>query len=600
MGTNRISDIAQDLEMKKRMERPLCEWRDLLSKDVNRYVLENSANQTFFGRAYNDVNFSTYKQDTAKQIIVDTLYYMLSHKYFKRQTDEINERITEIVKACTENLNRFLIHCSLGKSINNSVKVLKPLPNSCVAFSNGVYDFQKGDWLFKYIITASEDTCDKAISYPMEYQDYYINWCIHVNFEPFLGKPVRKDELPIFIDMCKEMCKSKDTESKCFELVWNMSHNPSDVFSIDKFKQLCETMGFCLYQGFLGYFVLLIGNGGNGKNSLFDGCFSNYRLTPMATRNTISEIENDKFTSGNLIDTHHNFAFENDGKTYEFSSKLKDLTGSEYQQAEKKGVDKMNVRMNIKFMFSSNDQDTLKFADTSNGLERRINVVELYWRYDKDKKFLLRNDDYYDTTFSQDNHELTDDEINTMMFCYLGMYGIANATDDWTKDFRFSYNDFKPKYKDVNSNTYGDLSKLTYTMVAESLITMIKDGRERDAGNSCRFADPMHTKLFSADTFKNDPDADKVEYVLKDVDTKAKDDDGNPIYESGVFYSNAVENGFWISIKMLGDLVHVNGLSVPKLRKLYPNMKVERRTDNLAYIKRKVSLDGEHIAVDND
>lgn len=593
------SDIEK-VETEVLLNRPLCEWRRLLSNDVNMYVLENSSNRTFFGKAYNDVNFSIYKQDSAKQVIVDSIYYLLQHKYFKMQSDEVNDRITEIVKSCVENLNRFLIHCSLGKSVEKNVKVLRPIPNYCIAFSNGVYDFKNGKWLFKYIINSNDDTFDKSIDYPLEFKDYYISWCLHIDFEPFLDSPVKKEDIPSFIEFCKKLCKDKNSENKCFELVWNMSHNPSDIFSIDKFKQLCETMGFCLYQGFLGYFVLLIGNGGNGKNSLFDGCFSNYRLTPMATRNTISEIENDKFTSGNLIDTHHNFAFENDGKTYEFSSKLKDLTGSEYQQAEKKGVDKMNVRMNIKFMFSSNDQDTLKFADTSNGLERRINVVELYWRYDKEKKFLLRNSDYYDTTFSQDNHELIDDETNAMMFCYLGMYGIANATDNWTKDFQFSYNDFKIKYKDINSSAMQMLNSLTYDKLSACIIGLLNAGKEKDVNIKCRLGNMTHTKIFEGQTFIDNPDFDKKLFVSKIVDTKTKDDDGNPIYQQGEFYSNALENGFWLELKFFLHLVNADLMNIPKLRKLFPNLKIERLTNNLPFIKMKICLDGNQIVIDND
>ena len=59
---------------------------------------------------------------------------------------------------------------------------------------------------------------------------------------------------------------------------------------------------------------MLIGSGQNGKNSLFDGCFSN-RVIPRPAANDLDAIEGDRFITGALENKAHNIFLETSAKT---------------------------------------------------------------------------------------------------------------------------------------------------------------------------------------------------------------------------------------------------------------------------------------------
>ena len=151
---------------------------------------------------------------------------------------------------------------------------------------------------------------------------------------------------------------------------------------------------------------MLIGAGQNGKNSLFDGCFTN-RVVPIPASNDLESIENDRFITGALENKAHNIFLESTtvAKTYAESKVIKALTGSMYQTVESKGIQKYSGIINCKYIFAANDQDKLKFGDTTVGFRRRINMFEIFYQWDKEKRFLSRGD-YYDTTFSDSLSEL--------------------------------------------------------------------------------------------------------------------------------------------------------------------------------------------------
>ena len=136
----------------------------------------------------------------------------------------------------------------------------------------------------------------------------------------------------------KEMTKIE--RNYCFELMYNISHDAEDKFSLKRFSHLCQILGYTLNISFLQHFVIFVGSGQNGKNSLMDGCFT-HRVIPSPTSNSIESFETDKFISGALENRAHNIYLETSQKTREFDSQvLKNITGSMYQTIECKGIQK--------------------------------------------------------------------------------------------------------------------------------------------------------------------------------------------------------------------------------------------------------------------
>lgn len=594
-----INEVKTSVELQTLMSMSLNEWKSILTKEVNVYVLESSSNKSFLARCYNSINFVSCAKDTATQIVTDNLYYLLTYKYFKKATgDECEEKITSIVKSCTSNLNRFLTHVAIDSSKENIDNVLKKLPTSCIAFKNGIFDFKTGKWLFKYNKTYNSVTKDILIEYPTQFNDYVVYWYLNIDFEPLFeeGTGLTHEMLKDFLQFCKNICKNKDTENKCFELVYNMSHDINNIFSFEKFTQLCEIMGFTVYQDFLQHFIMLVGSGSNGKNSLFEGCFANSRLIPNAAKNSITDLENDKFASGNLSEVSHNFCFENRGQTYDDLTKLKDLTGSEFQQIEQKGKDKRTIRMNVKFLFSTNDLEDIKFKKVDAALVRRIEICELFWTYDKAKHYMLLNSDYYDTSFSQNNIELINDELNTIMYCYLAMFGIANATENWTKDFEFTINDYQSKYKENNETINQITDSMKYDNLYNAMTIFGKFNKQYEFNNTLRLEDSR--LLFSSEIWTSSSEYGKGmnnDYTSKlsflSLYSKTKVDistEGNEIAALNDFVKYWNSNNMWLSFDTLKEMCKQPTLNLASFKKMFPNAVVQRFTNNKPFVKTKL------------
>ena len=125
-------------------------------------------------------------------------------------------------------------------------------------------------------------------------------------------------------------------------------------------------------------------------------------------------IETDKFMSGALENRAHNIYLETSQKTKEFDSQvLKNITGSMYQTIECKGIQKYSSIINCKHVFAANDQAKLKFSDTTHGFRRRINVYEIWYRWDSQKRYLKRGD-YYETSFSDSLKEIKSDILEIL------------------------------------------------------------------------------------------------------------------------------------------------------------------------------------------
>ena len=414
----------------------LVEWYPLLAKECQVYVCQES----YLAKRFDQINYQFCTKDKAKEILVDNLYALLRFKYFTKLTDDIQDKIDKIIKSFTINLKTVLIKVSFNE--DTEAEYVKLLPDGCIAFRNGVYDFRNNDWLFKYDKVLMPKQSNLIYLYNPK---YIIMWYININFNP-LDVDISKTPFEEFIDLIKLL--DKDNKNYCYELMYNMSHTFEHQFSMDKFKHLCEILGYLCLQSFSQNFVILIGSGQNGKNSLIDGCFTP-KLVPSPANIDMYSIENDRFVTGALENKSHNFFLETEAETLIQSKMLKALTGSMYQTIEHKGEDRYSSIINVKYLWAANDQDKLKFSDTTIGFKRRINLFETYFRWDVKNKYLSKGD-YYDTTFSENLTELKQDISNTIIFIYLAMYGIKFATNNYTRSFKFNYNDWTYKYSDID------------------------------------------------------------------------------------------------------------------------------------------------------
>lgn len=475
-------ELIKKVDTAALLSRSFSEWKKVLAKDCQVYNCEEG----FLAKRFDQINYKFCSEIDAKAILIDNLYALLKFKYFPIINDEIDERITKIVNSFTSNLKTTLITVSFQN--NAAVKQVKYLPDYCIAFRNGVYNFKDDKWFFKYEIINLELIGSKMYLYD---PSYIINWYMNYDFEDF-GLNISKLSLEEFVNAMKEI--TQINKNYCFELMYNIAHDQEHDFSMNKFKHLCEVMGYSLLQSFSQHFVLLIGSGQNGKNSLFDGCFT-HNLIPKPAANDLETIENDRFVTGSLENRYHNLFLETNANTIYKSKMIKALTGSMYQTIESKGVSKYSGILNCKYIFAGNDKDKIKFSDNTTGFRRRVNVFEIFYHWDSAKRFLKRGD-YYDTSFSDDLRELKSDTTNPSAYIYFGMYGIKSATNNFTQNFKFTYNDWNESYEDIDIELKDSIREISLSyfakMIKEKYLsdvkTQIYDDEKKPLKNSKTFA----------------------------------------------------------------------------------------------------------------
>lgn len=448
-----VQELMNKVDTTALLARPLPDWRPALSRECQVYVF----GENYLAKRFDQINYKFCEKNEAKEILVDNLYALLRYKYFPITSEEIDDRITKIVNSFTANLKTTLRKVSFD--YDSECDIIELLPDGCVAFRNGVYDFKNDDWLFKYGVIKLEKISNTIYLYP---DKYAIMWYLNYDFEP-LGININDTELKDFVDMMKSITKDPFNKNYCFELLYNISHDRANIFDIKKFSHLCEILGYTLLQSFSQYFVMLIGSGQNGKNSLFDGCFTN-RIVPRPASNDMDAIEQDRFITGSLENRSHNIFLETSAKTYTESKMIKALTGSMYQTIEQKGVNKYSGVINCKYIFAGNDQDKIKFSDTTTGFRRRINMFEIFYQWDSNKRF-LKLGDFYDTTFSDSLNELKNDSFNTTAYVYFAMYGILSGTNRFRENFKFHENDWTSRYADIDENLKDKLEKIDNVVI---------------------------------------------------------------------------------------------------------------------------------------
>lgn len=458
-----VEELTKEVDDKALMDRSFTKWKQVLAEDCGVYVF----GEQYLVKRFDQINYKFCGKEEAKEVLIDNVYSLLRYKYFKKQSDEIDDKISKILNNFTVNLKGSIKKVTFDK--HDGCFLVSLLPDYCVAFRNGVYNFKDDKWFFKYDIKYIKHLGNYIYEYD---RDYVIQWYFNFDFEPLNELNIMNMDINNIIDLMKIL--TQEQRNYCFELMYNISHDSLNRFDIGRFEHLCQILGYSLLPSFAQYFVMLIGSGQNGKNSLFDGCFTN-RVQPMPTSNSMEEIEQDKFITGTLAGKCHNIFLETSAKTIKESTMIKALTGSMYQTIQNKGDNKYSGIINCKYIFAGNDRDKIKFSDDTVGFIRRINLYEIYYQWDKNKEFLTLGD-YYDTTFSNSLKELKDDISNTIIYIYLGMYGLKIGTNDFNEGFKFTYNDWKKdSYSDLDKELKKSIEDITINTLCRFVISNKND-----------------------------------------------------------------------------------------------------------------------------
>ena len=518
--------IELKLNANELLERESVEWLEVAKLECGVFA----CNGQFLAKKFNEINFRFCGEKEAQEVFKNNFAFILQHKYFNgSRSDEILHYIKDVVNDLSNMLENNIINITFETGDISSKKV-DYLPCYCTAFKNGVYDFKNNRWFMLYQVTKVNDLYNIIINYDYS---YIITSYINIDFNPIIN--IQEYEVEEIVKALKEI--TKEQHIYCFELLYNMAHNEYNKFDLNKFVHLIEILGYSVCYDFIQKFVILIGSGGNGKNSLFDGCLSSY-LKPRPVNNNLDTIENDRFITGVLEGHAQNFFLESDPKTYKASTNLKNITGSPYQTIENKGENKHTGYINCKFIFSANDKDNIKFDDTTDGFKRRINMYEVFYHWDKNKDF-LKNTDYYDTTFSEDLREFKDDISNVIMFVTLAQYGIKLATNNYTSAFNFTKNDYNAKYENVNFDLQESINDFTCERLSNYIVEHIRDDILKYS-----ILDESRRALTSS-VFKNAPTS------LNDLRLKLKDNQWCLDFFS--------DNDFYITLAILKNILCYQG-----------------------------------------
>ena len=545
--------IKDSLETSILLDRPIPNWRPILTEECQVYVF----GENYLAKRFDAINYKFCEKNEAKEIVIDNLYALLRFKYFPKSTDAVDKRIAEIVQNFTLNLKTTLKKVSFDG--DTECNVVNYIPDGCTAFRNGVYDFRNDKWLFKYDTIYVESLKTTVYQYNPK---WVITWYVNIDFEP-LPFSINEFDLDEFIDIMKE--STLEHKNYCFELLYNMSHDIEDNFDKKKFIHLCEILGYTLQVSFNQNFVMLIGSGGNGKNSLFDGCFS-HKVVPTPTSNSLKSFEEDRFITGTLENHAHNFYFETGKKIDSFDTeKLKNITGSMYQTIEVKGIQKYSSIINCKYVFSANDQDDIKVSDNTPGFRRRFNICEIWYSWD-DKGRYLKKGDYFPVIFGDDYKEIKEDNNNLIIFIYFGMYGLKSATENFTRKFRFTYNDWKLMY----SNADIDLKEKLEHININILCKYLRFGSKEE--NKTSIYDLSKKRLFESRELGFESYDDFLNNFLEDYD------------EASQYF---LENDFYLNLRFLQKMCEDNNTSksfTSKIKKIF-NVKLINIYNNQPYVK---------------
>lgn len=574
------------------MKRRLSEWVPLLASEVCVYRMGSQ----YIAKRFNSISYILCSKKTAEDITRENVDALLKLKYFPNMADEEYDRVKEIKSYFMDEISTSLLDVKFGNDSDMSAMQMNELPDGSIAFTNGVFDFRTNRWLFKYEKFKRESMLNgimqtkEVITYNPQ---WYIAWNFNRDFTPKKivlsddSIEVVDDENPdensispmslnfeTYIELLKELDSKKP--NKFFELFYNMAHDENEKFSMNKAKHLAEILGYLCLRSFAEYFVFFIGDGGNGKDTLFESFFKG-RLEPSPATNSLNTIENNQFIAGSLAKTPMNFCSECEQGTIKKSEAIKRYTGSPFQSIEEKGVDIYTGYMNCKFVFSANNKEQVKFRDDSAGFRRRMNMYELYFHYDSDKSFMKRGD-YYDTSYIFKDEFRERDSDSMWSFYYMAMMGIKMGSSNFTKLFEFrddegnKLNDYSISYVDIDSKVQEGMMRLTYdnvrryyAMTNDNELILTEKGKKLSTDNDFDF-------FYGEDL----PKHEAIKVML--------DDTGNEENPGSGYLNN---HRVFLKLGAIAKIASIDGTSqgiTSNIKKLYRNCIIKHLNHNISYI----------------
>ena len=142
-----VKDLLEAVDTTALVARPLSDWRPVLTEECQVYVF----GENYIAKRFDQINYKFCQKETAKEILIDNLYALLRFKYFPQTSEEIDDRIDKIVRSFTANLKTTLKRVSFDP--NTDAVYIKTLPDYCIAFRNGVYNFKDDETFFYNNVT---------------------------------------------------------------------------------------------------------------------------------------------------------------------------------------------------------------------------------------------------------------------------------------------------------------------------------------------------------------------------------------------------------------------------------------------------------------
>ena len=202
-----IDDLTKKLDTTALLETSLTDWRPILAQECQVYVM----GENYIAKRFDAINYKFCEKTEAKEVLIDNLYALLRYKYFPKSSEEIDERIQKIVQSFTINLKSTLKKVSFDDDV--IAEKVSMLPDYCMPFRNGVYDFLHNKWLFKYDIIKMKKINNVFYLYDPK---WIITWYMDFDFEP-LPIDITHNSLTEVIKMFKNISKSKKERKRFYK-----------------------------------------------------------------------------------------------------------------------------------------------------------------------------------------------------------------------------------------------------------------------------------------------------------------------------------------------------------------------------------------------
>ncbi|MBN1181822.1 MAG: hypothetical protein JXB49_06005 [Bacteroidales bacterium] len=213
---------------------------------------------------------------------------------------------------------------------------------------------------------------------------------------------------------------------------------------------LKELIAYCLYRGYpYQKFFILYGDGANGKSTLIrilEKVLGRHNISSVS----LTDFQNNRFAASRLFGKHANVGSEISYQILRDTSRLKQLTGEDSIECEKKFKDPFSYRNHAKLIFLTNQLPVT--LDKSDALYRRIFLIEF------PNKFVAG-----DNADPMIIDSITEDEVEGLLFqCIDILKGLIS------RDFIFSNHE----------DTRNVIEK--YERLSNPLLAFLEDRTEKD------------------------------------------------------------------------------------------------------------------------